>query len=524
MGNNIQKLMEDYKQKNKYKETKKLVNKWETTGLLEGLDNEHDKHNMAIMLENQGKRLIKETSRTQTSPEHEGWSDIALPLVRRTLGKVVSQDLLSVQPMSMPSGLIFWLYFEYGNAKPENNNIYDSGESIYGNVSSSEIDGNLYNWDYSYTKNYISSSAVSATMTSASWSDFEYSNDISASLASNPDHYKKIEVSQSDLTDPDVDVVKAFTISDSNVDKVYRNYNKKNSDSVFFIASGSHDSTLDQVEYVKDTTVDDRGDFEAGQSGVGEIPEIDIDMEQKAITPTTRKLKAQWTPEFAQDINAYHSIDAEAEVTNIMSDYIAMEIDMELLGMINNNVIDSLTDYWSAKINNFVDSDTGGYVSDGGTFTGTQQEWYQTLLNKVNKVSNKIHKRTLMGGANWLVVGTGVATVLESLDRGFVSVEESERGATEYAMGVEEIGTLNQQYTVYKNPYFHDNVILMGYRGGSFLQTGAVYAPYVPLMTTPTVRDPDTFESAKAVFTRGAKEMVRPEFYGKIICRDLNVV
>lgn len=476
---------------------------------------------MAVILENQGKRLIKETSRTQTADEKEGWSDIALPLVRRTMGKVVAQDLMSVQPMSMPSGLVFYLYFEHGTSKPENDNIYSSGDSIYGNVSSSAVDGHLYNWDYSYTKNYVSASNATVSMATASWADVDYDSDLSSSIASTPGEFKKVTLAQSELTNPDTNAVKAFTLNDSNIDTVYRQYTSKDDTNVYFIASGAQDTTISNVEYLKETTVSSRGDFEAGQTGVGAIPEINIDMEQRAITPTTRKLKAQWTDEFAQDINAYHSIDAEAEVTNIMSDYIAMEIDMELLDMIFQNTI--IEDYWSAKINKFVDSSDGSYKSNAGTFTGTQQDWYQTLLQKVRKLSNEIHRRTLMGGANWLVVGTSVATVLESMQKGFVSYD-GDQGASEYAMGVKKIGTLSNEFTVYKNPYFRDNIILMGYRGGSFLQTGAVYAPYIPLMTTPTVRDPDTFQPAKAVFTRSAKELVRKEFYAKITCRDLDIV
>jgi hypothetical protein len=141
---NLNLLMEDYKQHSQYAATRNLVEKWEKTGLLEGLDTEYEVNNMAILLENQAKRLIDEASLTQTSANKEGWSDIALPLVRRTMGKVVSQDIMSVQPMSMPSGLVFWLEFAYDTDKPTNSNIYSDGDSIFGQVSSSTLSGNLY--------------------------------------------------------------------------------------------------------------------------------------------------------------------------------------------------------------------------------------------------------------------------------------------------------------------------------------------------------------------------------------------
>lgn len=291
---NLQNLMEDYKKQNKYEETKKLVEKWGRTGLLEGLDDEHDRHNMATLLENQAKRIIDETSRTQTTANKEGWSDIALPLVRRTFGKVVAQDLMSVQPMSMPSGLVFWLQFEFGTSKPTNENIYESGDILHGDVTSSNaIDGNLYNWDYSYTRNYVSASTVSVTMTSASFSDFNYSSDLSASFAANEDHYRQVQVARSDLTRPDVEAASAFILNDANVDVTYRDYTKFDADNVYFYISGSDDNEVDYVEYIQQTTPTNRGDFEAGQTGVGEIPEINIDMRQESITPNTRKVKAQ---------------------------------------------------------------------------------------------------------------------------------------------------------------------------------------------------------------------------------------
>lgn len=517
----LQKLMEDYKQYNKYEETKEIVEKWDKTGILQGLDSEIERHTMATLIENQAKRLIDETSRTQTTANKESWSDIALPLVRRTFGKVVAQDLMSVQPMSMPSGLVFWLDFKFGTDKPTNESIYTDGDIIHGDVTSSaDISGNVYDWDYSFTKNYVSASSVTCAMTSASFSDFNYSSDLSSSFAANGDHYRKVTVAKSELSNLDADACSAFTVDSPAVDITYRDYTKFDATNVYFYVSGSHTGSLDNVEYVKATTPTDRGDFEAGQTGVGDIPEFNIDMRQKSISPETRKLKAQWTPEIAQDLSAYHSVDAEAELTNVMSDYMALEIDMELINMIYHNVL--IEEFWSAKINKFVDSD-GAYISNAGTFTGTQQEWYQTLIQKIRKVSNAIHKRTLLGGANWLIVGTDVATILESMHSGFISFKGDE-GFVKYNLGIEKIGSLANEFDVYKNPYFRNDTILLGFRGGSFLQTGAVYAPYIPIMATPTVLDPDDFTPRKAIYTRSAKELVRPQFYGKITCRDLNVI
>lgn len=526
---NVEKLMTQYRQLNRYEEGKKLVSKWEPTGLLEGIDDEFKKHGMALLLENQAKRLIDESSKTSTASSTEGWSDVALPLVRRTFAKIVAQDLMSVQPMSMPSGLVFWLYFDYGTSKPTNLGIFTSGTSVYGNVSSSAVTGEdmgpLYAWDYTFTKNYISASTVvPTTLTSASWADFNYNDTISASLSAYPKEYKKFKIAWSGLSGADKEAAKAITlISGSVYNTIYRKYTTADDTYVYVIVSSSdaHSETIPTVEYLKQTTQDNRGDFESGQTGVGAIPEINIRMESEAITATTRKLKAIWTPEIAQDLNAYHSVDAEAELTNVLSEYIAMEIDMELIDMLWQDAL--VKDFWSTKVGNFLDSSTGAPISGAPVFYGTEMEWYQTLIKKITKVSNEIHKRTLRGGANWIVVGTTVATILESMKPGFVD-DSADIESTEYAMGLQRIGTLNNRWKVYKNPYFRDDAILLGFRGNSFLETGAVYAPYIPLIQTPLVYDPDDFTPRKGIMTRYSKKMLRPEFYGKIIVRDLNLV
>jgi hypothetical protein len=242
-------------------------------------------------------------------------------------------------------------------------------------------------------------------------------------------------------------------------------------------------------------------------------------MKSEAVVAKTRKLKAQWTPEFAQDLNAYHSIDAEAELTSLMSQYISMEIDLELLEMLIKNVPTSTTEYWSAQ-NNVAWNGTS-FASLTNTFYNTQGGWFQTLGTKLQKVSNKIHQLTMRGGANFLVVSPTVATILESIP-GFASDGDGDKA--EFNFGIQKIGSLNSRYKVYKNPYFTENLILMGYKGAQFLETGAVFAPYIPVMMTPLVYDPTTFTPRKGLMTRYAKKMVRPEFYGKVIVHGLETV
>jgi hypothetical protein len=250
------------------------------------------------------------------------------------------------------------------------------------------------------------------------------------------------------------------------------------------------------------------------------IPQVDLELKSEAIVAKTRKLKAVWTPELAQDLNAYHSIDAEAELTSMLSEYISLEIDLEILDMLKANAL--TTEYWSLKTGN--EWNGSAFEIDGDVAAAsayTRNTWFQTLGTKLNKVSNKIHQLTMRGGANFIVASPDVCTILESIPAFTVSADKD---AKQFAAGVTQVGAIANRYTVYKNPYMTENVILMGYKGNNFLETGAVYAPYVPLILTPLVYDPDNFTPRRGVMTRYAKKLVRPEFFGKVVIGDLNLL
>jgi hypothetical protein len=261
------------------------------------------------------------------------------------------------------------------------------------------------------------------------------------------------------------------------------------------------------------------------------IPEIDIKIESIAVTAATRKLRARWSPELAQDLNAYHSMDAEVELTQILSEQIALELDREILN-------DLLTDanganlYWSRAPGKFVDKESGSEVdlsstlSAGPAFTGTVREWYETLTETIIDVANTIHRKTLRGSANFIVVGPDVATILESsvLYKPSYTLDGSGQVASPMSLGAEKVGSLSNRFTVYKDPYFPRNKILVGYKGGSYLETGYVYAPYVPLIVTPTIFAPEDFTPRKGVMTRYGKKMVRSDFYGTVTVMDLHII
>jgi hypothetical protein len=285
------------------------------------------------------------------------------------------------------------------------------------------------------------------------------------------------------------------------------------------------------VFYNKATDFNSRGDFEdrsglpsvpnAASATTIVIPEINVQMKSQTISAKTRKLKAQWTPEFAQDLNAYHSLDAEAELTGLLSEHISLEIDLEILDMLIQNA--PTIEYWSAQVGNQINSTNTGFTANTAGVYYTQMSWFQTLGIKLQKVSNIIHQRTLRGGANFLVVSPTVATILESIP-GFAADTDGAADTMKYAFGVQKIGQLNSRYKVYKNPYMLENTILLGFRGNQFLECGAVYSPYVPLIMTPLVYDPNTFTPRKGIMTRYAMTMVRPEYYGLVYVANLNVL
>jgi len=257
-----------------------------------------------------------------------------------------------------------------------------------------------------------------------------------------------------------------------------------------------------------------------GLEAVAEIPEIDIKVDSIAVTAQTKKLKAKWTPELGQDLNAYHNLDAEVELTSILSEQIALEIDREILAdLVNGGTAGTF--YWSRSPGLFVNKETGveiGASAAAPDFTGTVSEWYETLVETINDVSAQIHRKTLRGGANFIVCGPEVANVLEFTAGFRASVTHDDETGS---VGAVNVGSLSKKFDVIVDPYFLRNVILVGRRGSSFLESGYVYAPYVPLQTTPTIFGPEDFVPRKGVMTRYAKKMVRPDMYGLVVVRGL---
>ncbi len=540
--------------KSQQAEAAKVANKWQKSGLLEGMSSEIEKNNMAVILENQAKQLVVETNITAGTNSMlggtgENWAGIALPLVRRVFAEIVAKDFVSVQPMSMPSGLVFYLDFQYGN----NKNPFQAGKSLYGSladVQATDIDitnvdptGGLYGQGrYGYSMNQFSASVTVTTAsyaTAASDSLAPYVNYDSRYIGTSSTLYR-INIADSQLATlslPDFLSVQAWIPSGSgvaplNVLQQFTSYVSGSGLNFITNVAPSVGAATTVLFYNKQTTPALRGDYEADNTGIAipnaadpaqiDIPTINIQLKSDAIVAKTRKLKAQWTPELAQDLNAYQNIDAEAELTGLLSQYIAMEIDLEILSMLTEEA--ATTGYWSATNNKVWNSATQTFdqtsAVTGNGYYNTQGGWFATLGTVLQSVSNKILQKTLRGQANFLVISPVVATIMQSIP-GYASDAGAELDKV-FNFGSQKIGTLNSRYKVYVNPYFSDNVILMGYKGAQFLESGAVYAPYVPLLMTPLVYDPETFTPRKGIMTRYAKKMVRPEFYGKVFVNGLN--
>ena len=627
----LDQLTEGIRQRHVGAQNRQLVEKWARTGLLRGLKGS-TRENMATLLENQAAQALREANSIGTgagagtsSGDIRGFQNIAFPIVRRVFGGLVANELVSIQPMSLPSGLLFYLDYTYGTNQgggttdEKNTATYQSGSSIYnspvgkgirsgslGVGGQYDLAGSGYSRVHKVaeTVTLLASGAYSGTSTFAATNPNLFATGSDAKLLQfDPQIVTAIEensggpgasagdgvysavvvdFSSGKFSSADSTMVKDFTLmGDAGIPgTVYkgvaatiqasgkyvmnvRRLNQlgkwngssftsdalikagANQAALLLICSGGAAATVAaqvlDVSYVLSPTLNinsSDGDaltiptFESNFATTPSpvIPEIDIKIESIAVTAVTRKLRARWSPELAQDLNAYHSLDAEVELTQILSEQIALELDREIL---NDLVTQADTNYyWSRSPGNFLNKKTGAIVQRGSSlnpgpaFTGTVREWYETLVETVIDVANEIHRLTLRGSANFIVVSPDIATILEAsvLYRPNYTLDGDGQVSQPMSLGCEKVGTLSNRFTVYKDPYFPRNKILVGYKGGSYLETGYVYAPYVPLIVTPTIFAPEDFTPRKGVMTRYGKKMVRSDFYGTVTVADLNII
>ena len=597
----LQKLTEGVQGRDMQAEGQALLNKWEATGLLEGLGEGQARQGMAVLLENQAKELLRESS-AMAGGDVEGFAAVAFPIVRRVFGGLIANDLVSDQPMSLPSGLIFFLDFTKStDSRGDGSSVYGGnviGRALTGGVdlgsSATSVDaGGFYDFNTGFTHATgtvaatADTSVAAVTVGSFTFNIDGTTTDITAVLASedakkaldyDPDLLSlpgatKILVVDVDIpTDLNRDALGGIVLEDAN--GVIEVDDKNDAANVQFSTGTKHvkrltklvDTTgnglVDQLRLVfinaaAITTTENDGSSGPnslaasdgitirsypvadgvtttgapvgalrltgmpleGETGAASMAEIDIKVDSIAVTAQTKKLKAKWTPELGQDLNAYHNLDAEVELTGILSEQIALEIDRELLGDLVKGATAG-TRYWSRAPGLFVNSSGAqiGAEAAAPDFTGTVSEWYETLIETINEVSAQIHRKTLRGGANFVVCSPEVANILEFTSGFRASVTADQDRGT---IGAVKSGSLSKKFDVYVDPYFVRNVILVGRKGGSFLESGFVYAPYVPLQVTPTIFGTEDFIPRKGVMTRYAKKMVRPDMYGLVVVRGL---
>ena len=593
MSSIIERLTEGVVNRDMRAESHALLSKWKKTGLLEGIETERQQNSMARLLENQAKELLREST-TIAGGSVEGFAAVAFPIVRRVFAGLIANDLVSVQPMSLPSGLIFFLDFTFSSnigTTTQSERLGNTvNKSLYGTdqVGKEVIDGvdllgsskedlsgprTVGARGYAYASPTGSNNAtitgdangyqvkgaftLDGSVTEANAKLIDFDPDL-LSVTDSSLGVVVMDVEEANHVagegDPDFDNLAAFifdaTEFQARADAAGGAMTQIRR-ATQLVAAADAATTLKAVRYVfvggtvTAGTTTDTGDIAMNKitfpvkdtidavSGVAgavvgslfeleanaEIPEIDIKVDSTAITAQTKKLKAKWTPELGQDLNAYHNLDAEVELTSILSEQIALEIDREILADLVNGAT-AATRYWSRAPGLFVDVNGAelGASAAAPDFTGTVSEWYETLVETINDVSAQIHRKTLRGGANFVVCSPEVANILEFTAGFRASVtHDDEKGS----IGALRVGSLSKKFDVIVDPYFLRNVILVGRRGASFLESGYVYAPYVPLQTTPTIFGPEDFVPRKGVMTRYAKKMVRPDMYGLVVVRGL---
>jgi len=546
------------------KEGAALLSKWEQTGLLEGLDSERTKAGMARLLENQAMELLREAS-TMAGGDVEGFAAVAFPIVRRVFGALIANELVSVQPMSLPSGLIFFLDF----TTDRNRLGTEADESVFGggrvasqitggvSLTGDSAEDSFYNLNNGYSSptgstavileladsgifgaggaldrlvrhdpDLVSGTTAIAVVTAsvaaleASGQPLNKNNLVTVTidgLAAGASQLRRL--TKPSGSNPGVtynDILLYVTSDTLTVAQLTASVGVTGSQTVTFAMDDNleNGSALGSV----------RGVVEWGLENETAIPEIDIKVDSVSVTAKTKKLKAKWTPELGQDLNAYHNLDAEVELTSILSEQIGLEIDQEILEDLLKGA-SAGTYYWSRRPGRFLVRDTGLPITSvanesvlGADFTGTVSEWYETLVETLNDVSAQIHRKTLRGGANFLVCGPEVANILE-FTSGFRANVVHDDGKGD--VGAVKSGQLSKKWDVFVDPYFPRNIILIGRKGGSFLESGFVYSPYVPLQVTPTIFGTEDFVPRKGVMTRYAKKMVRPDMYGVVVVQDL---
>ena len=550
------------------------IKKWDDLGFLEGLDG-HQKDNIAQLYENQASYLINEAAVADASGSFE---TVVFPIIRRVFSKLLANDIVSVQAMNLPIGKLFYFIpkiqerqndgshfhpYGYPSNSTDPNEGYTSSTNLYDRFYESDntttgADADVNSGLFDYSKGQYSAVTLNA-ITGVTFTNGAVTGVANSALAGTSVSSVVVKFSgftkdgEGKLIGPNgnaMDTEEFLASAQISFGGVARNFNivtQKYGKGIVEYGAKATTANYPSGNYYKET-VDQEGSmyisvdlqtydpstgfanttlstgFTASQISLSyrvydtlefedQIGEVSFDLQSVTVSVTERKLRASWSPELAQDVSAFHNIDAEAELTALLSEQIAAEVDREILRDLRKGAA------WTAKW------DYNGWKyggTNGATLQGyTQKDWNQTLVTKINQVSAQIHKTTLRGGANWIVISSEISAVFDDLEYFHVSNAEPEQD--QYNMGIEKIGSVSGRYQVYRDPYFPPNKMLIGHKGKSLLDAGYIYAPYVPLQLTPTMYNPFTMTPIKGIMTRYAKKMVNNRYFGVITVQGIQV-
>lgn len=516
------------------------TNRWEKIGLLEGLEG-NVKENCAQLFENQLSYMINESSDSTNSGQFE---TVAFPVIRRVFAKLLANDIVSVQALNLPLGKLYFINPKasvrvngtgntspngaYANAATNGNQTTFENQSLYDAIYASEYDQegtSLFDrskgeiTSVTGTLVPVAAYAVGDKYMTLKITGFTSTNDGKLVGPSGVPQDTESFLASLVITS-DVDLTAPAPFSDATIAAdTSIPYNIKvqkygqsivdSTGSVYIVADFTYagtdgyqalnGSTGMTMSYAYNTYSDLEED--------SRMAEVTFKLDQVPISVETRKMRAMWTPELAQDVSAFHNIDAEAELTALLSEQMAAEIDREILRDLRRGAA------WTARW------DYNGLRNQTNNYYGTQKDWNQTLITKINQISAQIHKSTLRGGASWVVVSPEVSAVFDDLEYFHVSNAAPEQD--KYNMGIEKTGILSGRYQVYRDPYSSPNTILIGHKGSSILETGYIYAPYVPMQLTPVMYNPFDFTPIRGIMTRYGKKMLLNRYYGRIYCDGL---
>jgi hypothetical protein len=467
-------------------EARELESNWSKTGILKGIEDPYVRSATAVLLENQ--RLINETS-TDTSDVAQ-FKRISIPLVRRIYPQLIANKIVSVQPLLGPTGLVYYLRFRYssnkGAIRGASNNSGFPGDDVNSLQQLASGDGNL---DIYYSSQFIQNETT-ATLTRVASTNMNFGN---------LEHTPVLAGTVTGTVYSNGAAIQTFTISSSGT----LNLNTVSGATPLVQSSGSSlNLTTGEIFLGQNATSGTDSmyvvvSYEYNMECNQDLPEINLVIESEEIVAKTRKLKAVWSYEAQQDLRSQHNLDAEAELTAVLAQEINLEIDREVIQDLRNNA---------------------GTVAawDLSTALGdTIKEKYESLYVKIVEVSNVIHRKTLRGGANFLVTSPEVASIFETATAGFAPAPSETFTSS---LGIQYVGTVANRYRLYKDPLFPTNQILLGYKGDSYMDSGYFYCPYVPLTQTPTVLDPESFCPRKGILTRYGKKLLREgaKFYARL--------